>query len=59
MTCTKREFMIDFVLNRATAGGITSSGHIWANEANAAWNRIDFHAPELPTPVEYADEAYT
>lgn len=38
---TKRQFMIEFVLNRSRAGNVATSGQFWAAEAAHAWNRIN------------------
>lgn len=38
---TKRQFMIEFVLNRSRSGNVATSGQFWAEEAARAWNRIN------------------
>lgn len=37
---TKRDFMMQFVLNRASSGNITTDGVHWAVNAEKAWNEI-------------------
>lgn len=44
----KREFIIQFVLNRASAGGVpTDVGH-WVTRAETAWELINTIAPYQP-----------
>ena len=45
----KREFIIHFVLNRATADRMTDAP-FWVDQANAAWKAMEKIAPEGFTP---------
>lgn len=45
---TKREFIEQFVLNRAAAGGITTDGTYWVTQAEKAWELINTIAPYQP-----------
>ena len=44
----KREFIEQFVLNRASAGGITTDGIYWVTQAEKAWELINTIAPYQP-----------
>lgn len=45
---TKREFIEQFVLNRASAGHITTDGVYWVTQAEKAWDLINTIAPYQP-----------
>jgi len=36
----KREFIMQFVLNRCMAGNISTNGEFWVGEADKAWKKI-------------------
>jgi hypothetical protein len=46
---TKREFIMQFVLNRAHADRQTDAP-FWVNQANAAWDKLNELAPEPKFP---------
>lgn len=46
---SKREFIMQFVLNRAAAGNIATSPQAWVIAANEAWNEISKIAPPSPS----------
>ena len=37
----KREFIMQFVLNRSMAGNVSTDGTFWVEQAEVAWNAID------------------
>ena len=45
---TKREFIMQFVLNRAKAGGISTDGVFWVIDAVRAWDQLE-KATALPS----------
>lgn len=47
---TKRDFIIQFVLNRASAGHITTDGVQWVMSAEKAWELIQESAPSNSFP---------
>ena len=46
----KREFIMKFVLNRASAGGVKSDGAYWVSQAELAWNKLNDIAPKHTSP---------
>lgn len=46
---TKREFVMQFVLNRA-ASATSTAGEYWVSEAIRTWNKIQETAPESRFP---------
>lgn len=44
----KREFIEQFVLNRASAGHISTDGTYWVSQAEKAWELINTIAPYKP-----------
>ena len=47
---TKREFIIQFVLNRASAGNVKTDGIYWVSQAEKAWNELNLIAPKPSWP---------
>lgn len=45
---TKREFIEQFVLNRALAGSVSTDGVYWVTQAEKAWDLINTIAPYQP-----------
>ena len=45
---SKREFIMQFVLNRAKAGGISTDGVFWVIDAVRAWDQLE-KATALPS----------
>ena len=46
---TKREFIQQFVLNRAAAGHIATDAVYWVMQAEKAWELLNEIAPYVPT----------
>lgn len=46
----KREFIIQFVLNRASAGGVSTDGIHWVSQAEKAWEELNAVAPKPTFP---------
>lgn len=47
---TKREFVMQFVLNRAAGAATNTAGVFWVEEAIRTWNKIQEIAPEPRFP---------
>lgn len=47
---SKREFIIQFVLNRASAGGVATDGVYWVKQAENAWSELNKIAPKPSWP---------